>query len=96
MSDSLVDNIIEIQDIAGEIVEERLRQIIIGHKPSGDLGYIDGELRKAAAALALHDEELWPWDTDTYKGNSSDESLIKAAALIIAELQRRKTIWDKS
>jgi hypothetical protein len=42
----------------------------------------------AGAAYAANDEALWPWDFRYWKPRGRRRNLIRAAALIIAELER--------
>lgn len=90
------------QRIVGMIEDERRRQIAAeGHDPAADRRYVHGELAHAAAAYAfgaageehyiVAECSLWPdrWDPAGYKPSSSARDLVKAAALIVAELERR-------
>lgn len=89
------------QRIVGMIEDERRRQIAgEGHDPAADRRYVHGELAHAAAAYAygaageghyiLAECSLWPdrWDPAGYKPSSPARDLIKAGALILAELER--------
>jgi len=82
------------------IAEERARQIIDkGYTPEHDEKHEDGELAAAAisyAAEALGFKQhgsgrplLWPWPQQDWKPEDSRlENLIKAGALIAAEIDR--------
>lgn len=75
------------------IVQERQRQINEkGFVAEHDDQWADGELTDAAAALLLGDEEMWPWFDDdeesTFKSEGNIEDLVRAGALIAAEIDR--------
>jgi hypothetical protein len=86
-----------------DIIAERNRQSDVeGFYVERDDKYINGELARAAAAYALPAgfpvgtesgkkilrKPIWPWDRSWYKPTTPRRDLIKAAALIIAELER--------
>lgn len=52
--------------------------------------WIAGELLMAADAYMTNDAALWPWADSKYSGHkhTKRERLIKAAALIVAEIER--------
>jgi hypothetical protein len=83
-----------------EITAERKRQIEV---EGWDLGrddlYVDAEMAVAAAAYAVAGTfgerrvlpsaaALWPWSMAWWKPTSRRRNLIKAAALIVAEIER--------
>ncbi len=87
-----------------DVLAERQRQVEAeGHDPVHDDSYVDGQLSLAAAAYtlsaspadALGDSEelmdlldvLWPWEED-WKPTTSRRDLVKAGALILAEIER--------
>jgi hypothetical protein len=81
------------------ILGERRRQLeVLEMTPARDDTYTDGELARAGAAYALSAvkdfgitaEIIWPWHIDTFKpaGRMRRRNLVKAAALIIAEIER--------
>lgn len=87
--------------ILEEIATERARQISgEGWTPSHDDEHDSGELADAAACyciarpkhpLADNDEicnRLWPWGISDWKPKSYRRDLIRAAALIVAEIER--------
>jgi hypothetical protein len=83
----------------GRIAAERQRQITReGHTHEHDASHAHGELRDAATAYLIFSADpytargLWPWDPESFKP-SDDESLnlVKAGALIAAELDRTRT-----
>lgn len=88
----------------GDLIRERTRQIESeGFTPERDADvWHGGELANAAACYALNagtrDEAswasaslgrlLWPWGRDRWKPTTARRDLIKAGALILAELER--------
>lgn len=86
----------------GAIDAERIRQIDEeGYHPSDDDGYVDGQLASAAwcylsAAIDRIPEqpEEWPWDAQWWKPAFGSRDLVRAGALIAAELTRRKRAHD--
>ncbi|MGE3990353.1 DUF7220 family protein [Pseudorhodoplanes sp.] len=78
------------------IVAERRRQIEAeGWTPEHDLAHAPGELAKAGASYALSLTErgdlppvTWPWSADWWKPTDHRRNLVKAGALILAELDR--------
>lgn len=82
--------------VIDEIVSERRRQVTTeGYDTKHDDAHRDGAIAKAAAAYAAASVKaatgamLWPWSIDKFKPKHGRDSLIKAAALIIAEIERR-------
>ena len=82
-----------------EIVAERERVITEeGRDAANDDRYTGGELACAAAAYALGHfrnprilemvRNLWPWAQEWWKPTTRRRNLIKAGALIVAELER--------
>lgn len=86
-----------------EIADERLRQIKAeGWMPEHDDAHRDGELAKAAACYALSEQieakrafqrasyevTIWPWDDEWWKPKDRRSDLIRAGALIVAEIER--------
>ncbi len=92
----------EAQMIADEILAERRRQIEVeGFTRYGDDIYRNGELLRAAhcyinaayrRAIGVTVNEssptLWPWPGWWWKPKNSRRDLIRAAALIVAEIER--------
>lgn len=77
-----------------DIFRERQRQADRFH---GDAEYINGELAKAAAAYALRATgrsshvcaTIWPWRPEFFKHDGTKRRMLtKAAALIVAEIER--------
>lgn len=87
-----------------EIAAERRRQISQEcWSPSHDDGHVEGELAQAAACYAQHVADamdpvprppppptpgFWPWDECWWRPSTPRRDLIKAAALIVAEIER--------
>lgn len=83
---------------ASLISQERMRQKRVeGWTAEHDAQWIDGELIKAAICYALAavgkqsqaPSFYWPWATEWYKPHFDDSDLVRAGALIAAELDRR-------
>ena len=87
-----------------EIAAERRRQIEAeGWTPEHDDTHRSGEMALAAAAYALHSGRAlqyltythvshtpawWPWSTHWWKPKDRRRDLVRAAALIVAEIER--------
>lgn len=83
-----------------DIAAERKRQIDVeGWAAEHDDKHDAGELATAAACYALASsgsqsfrrtviERFWPWDRDWWKPKDKRRNLVKAAALIVAEIER--------
>ena len=81
-----------------DIGKERLRQINgEGFSPESDDGYLNGELLRAAACYLLNLVApksphrwpgLWPWPGLWWKPTNPRRDLVKAGALILAEIER--------
>ena len=77
------------------IVRERDRQTSSeGWTPAHDDTHTHGELAAAAIAYASPFEsikcDVWPWESDSYKPTTRIRDLVKAGALIAAEIDRLK------
>ncbi len=75
-----------------------------GWTPQHDDGYSGGEMAQAAAVYAIfggHEgrvgrnsvlpgiaQQLWPWDWDWFKPQGQRRDLVRAAALVLAEIER--------
>lgn len=93
---------IESQPLSGAelIAAERRRQVEEeGWTPEHDGEHAEGDLYEAAIAylLALGERDqpppdVWPWDSSWWKPTPGDEvrQLVKAGALIAAEIDRRQ------
>lgn len=85
-------------DYATKMVWERRRQVVEEAFTAQHDRTVngDGQLAQAAGCYALSAgyarrdaiERLWPWDADWYKPSDPRRNLIKAGALILAELER--------
>lgn len=83
---------------ARDVLAERVRQVIVeGWTPMHDDQHADGDLALAASVYAASaggvswpdsDPYLWPWDRAWWKPTTPRRDLVKAAALIIAEIER--------
>ncbi len=87
-----------------DIAAERRRQIEIeGWTPEHDDDHADGALARAAACYAVGDRQerfqtrlgqpvmvrtLWPWQIEWWKPTDRRRDLVKAGALIVAEIER--------
>lgn len=80
-----------VAGIIGEIVAERINQVRHGFTPAHDDAHEAGELASAAACYATGSraDGLWPWAAEWWKpGRDPRRCLVKAAALIVAEIER--------
>lgn len=77
-----------------DVIAERQRQISAeGWTPEHDDAHKAGELAMAGAAYAMHYyikglPPTWPWDWSWWKPTNERRNLVKAAALILAEIDR--------
>lgn len=78
-----------------EINAERRRQIEVeGYWREHDDDHTDNELARAAACYAagerliVNGRDLWPWGDEAWKPKDRRRNLIRAAALLVAEIQR--------
>lgn len=88
----------ELSDAARDVLAERARQISQeGWTPENDDSYQSGDLAAAAACYALPNpfmdhERLapadWPWSRKWWKPTNRRRDLVKAGALILAEIER--------
>lgn len=83
------------ESVIDEIEVERKRQIEVeGYRGDHDDRHEPGTLAQAAAAYAsasVGDADaglLWPWHPDEFKPKDPRRDLIRAAALLIAEIER--------
>jgi hypothetical protein len=88
-----------IPSVIDEIAAERRRQIEVeGWSPEHDDEHDEDQLAKAAIVYAApdwlrqffdaNDIRIWPWDADWWRPNGRRRDLIRAAALIVAEIER--------
>jgi len=72
-----------------DVIAERKRQIDAECWSSDhDDQYVNGELAQAAACYAACDPNRWPWPWKWWKPNTIRRNLVKAGALILAEIER--------
>lgn len=99
--DALMKTYGETDRVIAEIRAERNRQINDkGWTAEHDDGHSRGELSAAAACYALGSklspeefEMLWPWHGQDWNPGIDRCNLIKAAALIVAEIERLDRAW---
>lgn len=81
---------------AADVLAERQRQVTAeGWTTERDDGYQNSELADAAACYAIHAHNQgfstpahWPWSQEWWKQTSPRRDLVKAGALILAEIER--------
>jgi hypothetical protein len=79
---------------ARDVIAERERQITDECRTrAGDDEYRASELARAAAAYALHKDsdnppDFWPWHEQWWKPKDARSNYVRAAALLIAEIER--------
>lgn len=91
-----MNNLQENPHALADIADERQRQISAeGWTPEHDDEHDTGELARAAACYALSAGgrlatviTQWPWDRKHWKPKSPREDLVRAGALILAEIER--------
>lgn len=80
-----------------EACSERARQIDKGFDDLHDDKHTSGEIAQAAATYALatssvrapiRPSDLWPWEDNSFKPRGRRENLIRAIALLLAEVER--------
>jgi hypothetical protein len=78
-----------------DVIAERKRQIDVeGWSHEHDDAHSLGELAAAGAAYAIRDRAdsnpptFWPWDWRWWKPKDRRRNLVRAAALIVAEIER--------
>jgi hypothetical protein len=80
-----------------DIYDERQRQVTQeGWTPEHDDEHSDGQMASAAACYALvsylgnkwSPTEHWPWEPEWWKPSDRRRNLVKAGALILAEIER--------
>lgn len=74
--------------VLDEIAVERKLQIARGYDAAHDDEHTGGEIARAAASFAANDPRLWPWGALPIHEGGRRETLIKAAALLVAEIER--------
>ncbi|MHA4733248.1 hypothetical protein [Ensifer adhaerens] len=72
-----------------DVLEERDRQKSVeGWSTAHDDQHIDNELSRAAASYTIGNLAYWPWSPAWWKPSDRRRNLVKAGALIIAEIER--------
>ena|SRR3990172_2251773 len=86
-----------IREILDEIKTERIRQIEQGWTLKHDDHHKNGEIALAAACYALESadqcslgifKQIWPWEKEWWKPRTRRRNLMRAAALLVAEIER--------
>lgn len=81
-------------EAAYDITAERRRQIEKnGYDYAHDDEHINNELVDAALAFAYSEKDFWPWGSESWKAvidhnHNKREMLVRAAALLMAEIER--------
>jgi hypothetical protein len=94
----------EVTDAQRDVIAERARQVAAeGWTPQHDDEHGNGAIALAAAAYAIEAAALadgmvpdatrsppwcWPWSADGWKSADARRNLVKAGALILAEIER--------
>lgn len=93
----------EVTQALQDIVQERSRQVESeGWTPEHDDSHVNRELSRAAACYAVGQPDIiltfeggqkgsvkvWPWHRDWWKPSDARRNLVKAGALILAEIER--------
>lgn len=93
----------ELSQAARDVLTERRRQIEAkGWTPAHDDTHVEGQMAGAAACYALYRSQvspeivmgesliqmIWPWSSDCWTPTTPRRDLVKAGALILAEIER--------
>lgn len=74
---------------ARDVLAERRRQVVeLGFTDGRDARYINGELFRAACCYAKGTMVGWPWDRCWWNPQSHRQNVVRAAALLLAEIDR--------
>ncbi|CAM2154364.1 hypothetical protein PT2222_300039 [Paraburkholderia tropica] len=88
---------VSLSNAARDVLAERARQVSVeGWTPEHDDKYQFGEMASAAGCYAMYTEAFppgdpaskWPWDKDWWKPTTQRRNRVKAAALLLAEIER--------
>lgn len=80
---------VEVTTAARDVLAERRRQIEAeGWTQEDDDKQTDSEMAHAAACYALNNASVWPYSISWWKPTDRRRNLVKAGALIIAEIER--------
>lgn len=79
-----------------DVIDERRRQrAVLGYTPGHDDAYIFDELPRAAVSYILYTYNrgpaippIWPWSMEHWKPKTPRENVVRAIALLIAEVER--------
>jgi hypothetical protein len=87
---SLPPTMLVLRDVEIERARQKNAE---GFSPKRDDGYVKGELADAAASYVLGAEWvericIWPWSWEWWKPKDRRRDLVRAAALIVAEIER--------
>lgn len=106
MEDSLADAL--RKNVIIEIAAERQRQSDAeGYATEHDDEHTDGAIARAACAYAIHTTlpnatyekhgapAFWPWQPEAWKPKDKRRDLIRAAALLVAEIERLDRLGDR-
>ena len=99
LRDSLQQRERELEGAAGDVIAERRRQVEAeGWTPEHDDTHGTGEMAMAASCYAAvagdpssdswYVEMVWPWGESWWKPSDARRNLVKAGALILAEIER--------
>lgn len=96
---------------ATDVIAERARQVEgEGRRPEQDDQYTEGQLAEAASSYAIHatlytteqirkwdtvNFAIWPWNRTWWKPTTRRRNLVKAAALLLAEIERLDRAYVK-
>ena len=86
--------LVPVESAASDVLAERKRQIDAeGMSTAGDDSYQAAELPRAAAAYILSGSSedapyYWPWSKEWWKPRDGRKNYVRAAALLIAEIER--------
>lgn len=94
----------EHQTALHDVAAERFRQIHAeGWTPEHDDTHSRGQMGAAAACYLIHASHLgselpliWPWSMDWWKPTTRRRDLVKAGALILAEIDRLDRAAEKA
>ena len=110
IKETITDTGSEVPDGAELILRERRRQVESeGYDSSHDDRHVNGEIARGAATYAMPEEyrdypdaiiaapRTWPFSMDSWKPSSNDriKELIKAGAMLAAEIDRLKRLNNK-
>lgn len=79
---------LEVLGALADVAAERRRQIEAeGFTPDHDDAYQAGDLSAAASCYAIGTTVYWPWERSWWKPTERRRDLVKAGALIVAEIE---------